>query len=83
MTDENNLSIQSEFQQELEAFLRSQNMPPPAEFHEEEPEKPQSFWEALFKEMNFPGMDLMAVGYFNLSSDDLVEQPFFRHTGIP
>ena len=81
MSDEINMSTPSEFQQELEAFLRAQNMPPSTEVQEEEVEKPQSFWEALFKEMNFPGMDLMAVGNFDLSSDDLVEQRlFFRRS---
>lgn len=64
------------FDQELSAFLRTQKVDRPAEPLEE---KPQAFWEQLFKEMNFPGMDLMAVTYFNLSSDDLLEQrSFFR-----
>ena len=49
------------FDQELSAFLRTQKVDRPAEPLEE---KPQAFWEQLFKEMNFPGMDLMAVTYF-------------------
>lgn len=66
----------TDFQRELEAFLRSQNVP--SEIPDiQEQEQPQEFWEKLFKEMNFPGMDLMAVGYFNMSSDDLVEQRLF------
>jgi len=73
-------SEMTDFQKELEAFMRSQNMP--SEMPDiQEQEQPQEFWEKLFKEMNFPGMDLMAVGYFNMSSDDLVEQRlFFKKT---
>lgn len=73
-------SEMTDFQRQLEAFMRSQNMP--SEMPDiQEQEQPQEFWEKLFKEMNFPGMDLMAVGYFNMSSDDLVEQRlFFKKT---
>ena len=33
----------------------------------EAPPKDQSYWENLFNEMNFPGMDLMAVTFFSSS----------------
>ena len=76
MNDINTSLMSDNFNRELEAFLRSQKAQRPPEPAEE---KPQAFWEQLFKEMNFPGMDLMAVTYFNLSSDDLLEQRgFFR-----
>lgn len=68
MSEEQNF-IDDDFRKELEAFIRSQNVPT-----EEIQERPQSFWEKLFNEMNFPGMDLMAVSYFNLNGDDLIEQ---------
>ncbi len=68
MTEEQNF-IDDDFRKELEAFIRSQNTP-----KEDVQERPQSFWEKLFNEMNFPGMDLMAVNYFNLNGDDLIEQ---------
>ncbi len=41
---------------------------------EELPEKDQAYWEKLFNETNFPGMDLMAVSYFGLFNNDLIEQ---------
>lgn len=67
MTD---IQPSTDFQKELEAFLRSQQT-------EEKPveadERPQSFWKALFNEMNFPGMDLMSVSYFNLAGEDVME----------
>lgn len=68
MTEEQNF-IDDDFRKELEAFIRSQTAP-----QEDIQERPQSFWEKLFNEMNFPGMDLMAVSYFNLNGDDLIEQ---------
>ncbi len=72
----NTSTIPDDFRRELEAFIRSQQIENPVP---EAQERPQSFWEALFHEMNFPGMDLMAVSYFNLNQDDLVEQrAFFR-----
>lgn len=36
-------------------------------------EKDQKYWENLFNEMNFPGMDLMAVSYFPNPQQDLIE----------
>lgn len=61
-----------DFQKELEAFMQAQKSevaPQP-----EAEERPQSFWTQLFNEMNFPGMDLMAVSYFDLTSEDVLEQ---------
>ena len=37
-------------------------------------EQGQAYWEALFNEMNFPGMDLMAVVYAPRSNPDLMAQ---------
>lgn len=37
-------------------------------------ERNQAYWEHLFNEMNFPGMDLMAVSYFGSYTYDLMEQ---------
>lgn len=37
-------------------------------------ERNQAYWERLFNEMNFPGMDLMAVSYFGSYTYDLMEQ---------
>lgn len=37
-------------------------------------EKNQAYWEHLFNEMNFPGMDLMAVSYFGSYTYDLMDQ---------
>lgn len=37
-------------------------------------EKNQTYWENLFNETNFPGMDLMAVSYFGSYTYDLMEQ---------
>lgn len=59
-----------DFQRELDAFLRGKEQID----EPEEDQKPQAYWEKLFNEMNFPGMDLMAVTYFNLSMDDALEQ---------
>ena len=39
-----------------------------------EEEKGQAYWENLFNEMNFPGMDLMAVSYFASFNFDQIEQ---------
>lgn len=67
-------NVSYDFQREMNRFSD------PAEMHQtpSEPEensgRSQSFWEQLFHEMNFLGMDLMAVPFFNLSQDDLIEQ---------
>lgn len=47
---------------------------PPLPPKEPEPEKDQSYWENLFNEMNFPGMDLMAVSYFGAMDSNLLER---------
>ncbi|MBQ8251102.1 MAG: hypothetical protein IJY92_04230 [Alphaproteobacteria bacterium] len=47
---------------------------PPLAPKEPEPEKDQSYWENLFNEMNFPGMDLMAVSYFGAMDSNLLER---------
>lgn len=39
-----------------------------------EPEKNQEYWTNRFNELNFPGMDLMAVSYFGSFTYDLLEQ---------
>lgn len=39
-----------------------------------EPEKNQDYWTNRFNELNFPGMDLMAVSYFGSFTYDLLEQ---------
>ena len=41
---------------------------------QQEPEKDQSYWENLFNEMNFPGMDLMAVSYFGSFGADMLDR---------
>ena len=59
-TPEEEPFIDKDFFKSLEALSKK----------EEEKEKPphdQSYWENLFNEMNFPGMDLMAVTYFSSS----------------
>lgn len=65
--------ISNDFKKELEAFLRS-GQADQDEDKSDSQEQSQAFWTQLFNEMNFPGMDLMAVSYFNLSLDDLLEQ---------
>lgn len=34
----------------------------------------QAYWESLFNDMNFPGMDLMAVPYYPQQTDDYIAQ---------
>ena len=46
----------------------------PFENKQSEPEKDQAYWENVFNEMNFPGMDLMAVSYFGSFDADLLER---------
>ena len=36
--------------------------------------KNQAYWESLFNDMNFPGMDLMAVPYYPQQTDDYIAQ---------
>lgn len=47
---------------------------PEREEKETVPSRDQSYWEKLFNDMNFPGMDLMAVSYFGFQDLDLLEQ---------
>ncbi len=47
---------------------------PPPEIKEPETKKDQAYWENLFNEMNFPGMDLMAVSYFGSFGSDMLER---------
>lgn len=44
------------------------------DFDMKEETKGQAYWENLFNEMNFPGMDLMAVSYFASFNFDQIEQ---------
>ncbi len=41
---------------------------------EEKNEKNQDYWANKFNQLNFPGMDLMAVSYIGVSASDLLEQ---------
>lgn len=61
----------SDFQKDLDMFMRAQKE---KTLEPETEERPQSFWTALFNEMNFPGMDLMAVSYFNLMDEDALAE---------
>ena len=70
MTDTPTNQTSYDFQRELDAFLRGKETAAPAA----DEQQPQEYWEKLFNNMNFPGMDLMAVTYFNLSMDDVLEQ---------
>lgn len=74
MKDEKLTDVNNDFKRELEAFLNAQSAERDVAVGDVTDERSQAFWEQLFNEMNFPGMDLMAVSYFNLSGDDLLEQ---------
>ena len=41
---------------------------------EEKNEKNQDYWANKFNQLNFPGMDLMAVSYIGITAPDLLEQ---------
>lgn len=41
---------------------------------EEKNEKNQDYWANKFNQLNFPGMDLMAVSYIGITASDLLEQ---------
>lgn len=43
-----------------------------------QPQKNQAYFEALFNEMNFPGMDLMAVTYFRPITDMAEQHVLYR-----
>ena len=43
-------------------------------------EQGQAYWEALFNEMNFPGMDLMAVTHQPVGDDILEQQKLLNRT---
>lgn len=43
-------------------------------------EQGQAYWEALFNEMNFPGMDLMAVTHQPIAGDILEQQKTLNRT---
>lgn len=47
---------------------------PSTETKKAQPPRDQAYWEKLFNETNFPGMDLMAVSYFGLFNTNIIEQ---------
>ena len=58
--------IDKDFFKSLEALSKQEEA-------KEKPPHDQSYWENLFNEMNFPGMDLMAVTYFSSSLNNPID----------